>query len=84
MILYFKDRYSNRHEIARLQSTKEALNEIKNFLEKHNYKSYYQRALLTSDGFEILFDVGSYTEFFYLFKKEGWDDNWVKELYEGG
>ena len=84
MILYFENSKGIRREIARPQTASEAHKIISNFLKEHNFESYYTRTYLTSDRTEILFDVGSYSEFFYLFKEDGWDDNWVDELYERG
>jgi hypothetical protein len=48
-------------------SIKEALKEISVFLERHNYQSHYIRVW----GDEVVeYDVGSWTEFFYLGTKE--------------
>ena len=84
MILYFENRNGIRREIARPQTAPEAHELISQFLKEHNYETYYTRTYLCSNGTEILFDVGSYSEFFYLYKEEGWTDNWVDELYERG
>lgn len=39
------------------------------FLDDHNYKSYYTRTW--QEGNELWMDVGSHTEFFILVYKEG-------------
>lgn len=82
MILYFENRFGARREIGRPQSASEAHKLIQDFLDKANYKSYYSRTHRTSNKKEIEFDVGSHSEFFYLYKEDGWNDNWIEELYE--
>ena len=62
MILYFEDNKGDRREIGRPPSTEEAFKIINNFLEEHNYKSYYTR-IWTQNG-ETYYDVGSWSEFF--------------------
>ena len=67
MILKFDNSYTER-EIGRPQSEQEARRIIQDFLEKHNYKSYYTRTWV-QDGVKI-FDVGSWTQFFKLYLEE--------------
>ena len=64
MKLYFEDRFGREREIAEVADQAAAMKEIKNFLDKYNYKSYYTR-YWTRDGVTT-FDVGSHTEFFKL------------------
>ena len=47
----------------------EALKEISDFLERHNYNSYYTRYWTNAD--ETTFDVGSWSEFFKLAPADG-------------
>ena len=42
---------------------------ISDFLNKHNYRHYYTRGFMVDEKTEKL-DVGSYTEFFYVIKKD--------------
>ena len=62
--LIFKS--SNRKErvIAEPEDIDGCFKEINKFLEEHNFKSYYTRMWM-EDG-RLKFDVGSYTEFFYV------------------
>lgn len=61
--MYFKR--SNGEYILLLENCteEEAWDEMKKFLDDHNYKSYYTRVWTTPDGNKY-YDVGSYTEFF--------------------
>lgn len=42
---------------------------VNKFLEKHNFKCYYIRIIKEEEGIEW-WDVGSYTEFFYIVEDE--------------
>ena len=42
---------------------KEAMRAKQEFLNKHNYHSYYTRSWTTEEG--TMYDVGSHTEFFF-------------------
>lgn len=64
MKLYFLNSNNQLRLIAdKLQSQKECLLAIKNFLNEHNFKSYYTRTWIDKNGY-TWYDVGSYTEFF--------------------
>lgn len=60
--LYFQNHYGELRLINTCATVKEIYKEIYNFLEEHNYKSYYIRSWY-KDG-KTWFDVGSHTEFF--------------------
>lgn len=60
----FKRSNGERVDLKVVNDTKEAFDVINEFLESHNFKSYYTR-MWEEDGM-IKLDVGSYTEFFYL------------------
>ena len=64
MILYFEDCYGEMRELAQVNTMKEANECIKDFLDAHNYTSYYSR-MWVKDG-DIIIDVGSHTEFFHV------------------
>ena len=68
MKLYFENSYGERRVIAELETEEEAMKEIYKFCEDRNFKIYYARGWLTSDGAKA-YDVGSHTEFFYLYDK---------------
>lgn len=46
----------------------EAFEEMKRFMKERHFKWYYMRSHTTDDGVTI-YDVGSYTEFFHLYRK---------------
>lgn len=60
----FKDKNDNEREIGVTVGFDKAYQLINNFLEDHNYKSYYTR-FCGEDG-RIQVDVGSWTEYFYI------------------
>ena len=46
---------------------------IKDFLDDHNYKSYYSRTWINeNDNKEKICDVGSHSEFFITYNPKGW------------
>lgn len=49
--------------LAENVTEKEAMVIMREFLNKHNYKSYYTRIIEQPDG--RMYDVGSWSEFFY-------------------
>ena len=51
--------------IGTSETNDEAFKVINDFLDDHNYKSYYQRAWNKNDKTTVV-DVGSHTEFFYI------------------
>ena len=63
--LYFENSYGERRIIAEVSSRAEAIDEIYNFCNDRDFKIYYVRSYETQDGF-IQYDVGSWSEFFYL------------------
>ena len=70
MILYFEDSWGKRREIGQPQTEQEAHKIIKEFLDDHNFKSYYTRSWVNENNFnEIIYDVGSHSEFFILLKE---------------
>ena len=69
----FKVEFENmngvRREIGRAAQRDEAFKIINNFLNDHNYKSYYFRDWKTKDNEEKI-DYGSYVQFFYIMEVE--------------
>lgn len=66
MKLYFENSRGQRRVIAEPKTEKEAWKEINNFCEERNFKIYYVREWKAEDGANV-YDVGSHTEFFYLY-----------------
>lgn len=64
MKLYFENSQGNERLIAEVQNEKEAFKEINKFCEERNFKIYYVRSWMSNGRKK--YDVGSYTEFFYL------------------
>lgn len=70
--LFFENSYGERREIANNITKENCTTEIKKFIDKHNkgkpkdkkFKTYYIRTWEESG--ETVYDVGSYTEFFYF------------------
>ena len=75
MKLYFQNSRGVERLIAEPSNREEVVKEINKFLYVHNYKSYYTR-VWKEDG-RLVFDVGSYTEFFILegMNFEEWTNN---------
>ena len=65
MKLYFENSYGERRIIAEPETEKEAMKEIHKFCDDRNFKSYYTRTWHNDKG-EKVYDVGSWSEFFYL------------------
>ena len=65
MKLYFENSYGERRVIAEPTTEEEAYKEMNKFCEDRNFKVYYVRSWMTPDGLKK-FDVGSWSEFFYL------------------
>lgn len=77
--LYFK-RSTGGYLLIKENVTEEnALLEISAFLKRHNYHSYYTRYWQSEDG--IIYDVGSWSEFFELTDKrppiDGTEENFI-------
>ena len=65
MKLYFKNSAGIRRLIAEPTTEENALEVIHAFCEERNFKIYYTRTWVNSEG-EKVYDVGSWSEFFYL------------------
>ena len=65
MKLYFENSHGERRVIAEPATEESAMREIRKFCEDRNFKIYYTRSWRDKEGFKV-FDVGSWTEFFYL------------------
>lgn len=67
MKLYFENSYGNRRIIAEPKTEQDAMKEIHKFCEDRDFKIYYVRSHITPDGSKE-YDVGSWSEFFYLYE----------------
>ena len=64
MKLIFNDSWGNDRIIATPESEEEAVKEIYKFCEERNFKIYYHRTWMKEN--RRWFDVGSWSEFFYI------------------
>lgn len=69
MKLYFENSYGEKRIISEPETEQEAMKEIHKFCDDRNFKIYYTRSWNTEDGLKK-FDVGSWSEFFYLSSDE--------------
>lgn len=76
MNLYFQNSQRKLRLIAEPTSDKEVYAVIKQFLDEHNYKSYYTRTWIDKRNIKW-FDVGSYSEFFLCSEKELDEDEFL-------
>lgn len=67
MKLYFENSIGERRIIAEPKSEEEAYKEIHKFCEDRNFKIYYVRTWIIPEERAKVYDVGSHTEFFYLY-----------------
>lgn len=66
MRLYFVRANGERKHLSQVFDNRETNLIIKNFLDEHNFKSYYTRIWYEEKEHELWFDVGSHTEFFVV------------------
>lgn len=69
MNLYFKNSKGEIKLLCKANNRKAIMKEIDDFLQEHNYQSFYTRMWGTDNdelGPCIKIDVGSWTEFFYV------------------
>ncbi len=62
--IYFIDEANKSRKIGEADNVDSVMSIIREFLEQHNFKSYYINTY-TIDGNIKKYDVGSHTEFFY-------------------
>ena len=65
MKLYFENSYGERRVIAAPSTEENALEIIHAFCKERNFKIYYVRTCEEPNGIKS-YDVGSWSEFFYL------------------
>ena len=68
MRLEFENTFGERRVLGHYNTEQEANKAISDFLKEHNFKSYYWNCSIDSEVLRI--DVGSHTEFFYLYLEE--------------
>lgn len=70
-IVDFENSLGVVREIGRAKTMKEADDIIQSFLDARNYKSpYWRKWLDNKDRTKIKVDVGSWTEFFYIYRND--------------
>lgn len=65
LYVMFEDSNGQLRIIDTVENEESAFKVINDFLDDHNYKSYYQRTWKKNDKTTVV-DVGSHTEFFYI------------------
>ena len=72
----FKNCKGQKRIIGTVKNEESAFKVINDFLDDHNYKSYYTRTWKKDDKTTVI-DVGSHTEFFYI-QETGWKVNFIE------
>lgn len=67
MYLYFENSFGNRRLISQSDNKSELIQKIIDMCQKNNFKVFYMRILQISEDIEQ-YDVGSWSEFFYISK----------------
>lgn len=73
--VFFQDNKRKEHVIAEVQTMEEAFSAIRDFLTARDYESYYTRLWVEpytgedsdKDSCRLVFDVGSWSEFFNIY-----------------
>ena len=65
MQVLFENSAKKKRNIGTASSMQDAMKVISDFLNQHNYKSYYKRVWKVDEKTTKV-DVGSHTEFFYI------------------
>lgn len=71
MKLVFKNSNNKKQDIADVQNEEQAINEIKKFCHNKNYSIPYLSVTYHTNV--IIYEVGSYTQFFYLYLENNED-----------
>lgn len=66
MKVVFHDSMDQKRVLGEATNKKDAWKIIKDFLDEHNFKSYYTRVEPHVDEHYVWLDVGSHTEFFLV------------------
>ena len=75
MKLYFESSKGRRKLLGRYKTEKGAVRRIYRFCEEHNFNVYYIRVTDYADERFKWYDVGSHSEFFYLYYEEDEREN---------
>lgn len=67
MYLYFENSFGNRRLISQSDNKSELIQKMMDMCQKNNFKVFYMRILQISEDIEQ-YDVGSWSEFFYISK----------------
>jgi len=71
LVLTFENSEGVERAIAEVETEEDAYREMHKFMNERNFKSYYTRKTRISPE-EVIYDVGSWTEFFHL-HMNGWE-----------
>lgn len=64
--VWFQSSENKERIVGEATNMMEIMQVIANFLDEHNFKSYYTRVWYTDSDDRTWFDVGSHTEFFFV------------------
>ena len=64
--VWFQSSENKERIVGEATDMMEIMQVIANFLDEHNFKSYYTRVWHTDSDDRTWFDVGSHTEFFFV------------------
>ena len=64
--VWFQNSENKEKVVGVATDTKEVMKIIQNFLDDHDFKSYYTRVWYHESDDKTWFDVGSHTEFFFV------------------
>ena len=87
--VFFQDSYGKEHVIEEVQNMEEALSAIREFCKERNYNIQYIRFWLEPyesdecpDAYMMVFDVGSWSEFFNIYFDNEKQANQFRDTFE--
>lgn len=87
--VFFQDSYGKEHAVAEVQNMKEAFAAIREFCHERNYDIQYTRFWLEPyesnecpDAYRLVFDVGSWSEFFNIYFDNEYQANQFRDTFE--
>ena len=88
--VFFQDNYGKEHVIAEVQTMGEAFTAIREFCNKRNFDTPYTRFWLEPyrdeddmlDCYKMVFDVGSWSEFFNIYFDSEYQANQFRDTLE--
>lgn len=87
--VFFQDNYNREHVIEEVQNIEEAFAAIRDFCKERNYNIQYTRFWLEPyesdecpDAYKMVFDVGSWSEFFNIYFDNEKQANQFRDTFE--